>query len=139
MTHNIKELNEKEKTWLSISLATGRKIVQQLTGSPKPAISPENLDQVFLAWSKQPSSFSHEEIANGLGCLFGELLREHFHFSWKIVDDNYGSEAATIDEKTGSIVFPVNTVWKRIEPELKAEPLFVPMWKAIESHLKHNQ
>lgn len=136
MSHQIKELNEKERTWLSLSLATGRKIMQQLTNTPKPEVTTQALDQTFLLWAKNTSSFTHEEIASGLGCLFGELLRQSFPFSWKIVDDTYGSEAALIDEATGSIVFPVNTVWKRIEPELQAEPIFAPMWQAITDHLK---
>ncbi len=136
MSHQIKELNEKEKTWLALSLATGRKIMQQLFDDSKPAITTKSLDHAFLLWSKNPDSFTHEEIANGLGCLFAELLREKFPFTWKIVDDDYGSEPALIDEATGSIVFPVNTVWKRIEPELKSEPVFTPMLQAITDHLK---
>lgn len=136
MSHQIKELNEKEKTWLALSMATGRKIMHELTGEAKPAVTAPNLDRVFMLWSKDTARFTHEEIANGLGSLFGDLLREHFPFNWKIVDDDYGSEAALIDEATGSIVFPINTVWKRIEPELKNEPVFAPMWQAVADHLK---
>jgi len=136
MTHQIKDFSEKDKTWLSLSLAQGRKILAHFSGPAKSPYSAAALDQIFLKWAKDQKSFSHEEIANGLGCLFAELLRERFPFTWKIVDDDYGSEAALIDEATGSIVFPVNTVWKRIEPELKSEPVFTPMLQAITDHLK---
>lgn len=135
MTHQIKEFSEKDKTWLSLSLAQGRKIMAHFSGPARPPYEAAVLDQIFLKWVQDQKSFTHEEIANGLGCLFGESLRETFSFTWKIIDDKYGSEPALIHEQTGSVVFPVNTIWKRIEPEVKSEPFFEPMYNTISSHI----
>lgn len=136
MTHQIKDFSEKDKTWLSMSLAQGRKILQHFAGPIKMPLHPAAFDQAFMGWVKDQKSFSHEEIANGLGCLFGDALRDQLSFTWKIIDDKYGSEPALIHDQTGSVVFPVNTVWKRIEPEVKAEPFFEPMYSTIASHIK---
>jgi hypothetical protein len=118
-----------------MSIATGRKILQKFSQTAKPPVSAELLDQAFSAWIKDTSSFTHEEIANGLGCLFGDSLQQSFPFSWKIIDDDYGSEPALVDEATGSVIFPVNAVWKRIEPRLLTEAFFQPMFATIEKHL----
>ena len=53
-----------------------------------------------------------------------------------MVDDDFGTEYALVEEITGSIIFPINSVWKRVEPKLNKEDFFVPMWKAIETHIK---
>ncbi len=135
MNHKISEFNELDQTWLAKSQATGRRITQHFTQQNRPEITPQLLDQAFQKWAASPGPFSSEEIANGLGSLFAEFLRTRFPFTWKTVEDDFGCEPALIDESTGSIVFPVNAVFKRIEPEMQQEAFFKPMADAIASHL----
>lgn len=138
MNPQISDFSEKEKTWLAISIARGREMCLALTGHRHGPVTAENLDRIFQAWAALPEKnrASHEDVANGLGCLFGELLKADFGFVWQMIDDHYGREAAVIDEKTGSVVFPVNTVWKRIEPTLDSKDFFRPMWESVKKHLE---
>ena len=98
----------------------------------------EGLDKVFKLWveDKSVTKVENEEMANAFGCLFGEMLKKDFGFEWQLIEDHLGTEKALIDDKTGSVVYPINTVWKRIEPELSTEPFFKPMHDAIKQHLE---
>lgn len=138
MNTNISDLSEKDKTWLAISLAKGRELCFSLTGSQQNSVSAEELDKIFMAWASLPEKkrTCNEDAANGLGSLFGELLKTDLGFRWQIVGDRYGTEPALIDEKTGSVVFPINAVWKRIEPTLDTSAFFQPMWEAVKSHVE---
>lgn len=40
-----------------------------------------------------------------------------------------------IDEKSGSVIFPVNSVLKRLEGEGSQEPFFEMMFEAVKKHL----
>jgi hypothetical protein len=79
---------------------------------------------------------TNQEIAEGLGAVFGELLVQDFSMSWKAIEDEYGREYALIHEETGSVVFPINSIWKRLEPEIVREPVLEPMWNTVNEHLK---
>ncbi|GAB4266392.1 MAG: hypothetical protein Kow0029_00010 [Candidatus Rifleibacteriota bacterium] len=139
MAHQIKEFSNSEKSKLSQDIQTGKSILDRYLQNNSEKISANLLDKAFKAWAQKPDEFSHEQIANGLGSLFGELIKTEFQFSWKMIEDDLGVEAALIDEITGSIVFPINTIWKRIEPELNTEPFFEPMFKTIRAHLDNQK
>lgn len=137
MNPKITSFNEKEKTAMAINLAKGRELLKNFTVQANTEIDAKLLDEIFTKWAKteQQNGFSHEDIANGLGSLFGELLKKDFGCSWQMIEDRYGSEPAIIDEFTGSIVFPINAVWKRMEPEIDDKPFFQPMWQAFKDHV----
>ncbi|MDN5280564.1 MAG: hypothetical protein PWR01_4529 [Clostridiales bacterium] len=136
MTHQIKDFTDNETKNLAKNIQTGKKIVSQLSKNEK--ITAKNLDEAFSNWARQDNEkeFSGEDIANGLGSLFGELIKTDFSFTWKMIEDDLGTEAALVDDTTGSILFPINSVWKRIEPKILQEPFFEPMWKAIKAHIE---
>lgn len=46
------------------------------------------------------------------------------------------NRAGISDENTGSVVFPINAVWKRIEPTLETGKFFQPMWEAVKNHVE---
>lgn len=141
MSHQIKDFSKNESEKLSQDIQTGKKILSEFAGSSVNKINAKILDQAFKGWaeSKNPALFSPEHVANGLGTLFGELIKADFSFTWKIIEDDHGEEAALVDENTGSIVFPINTVWKRIEPKLLTDAFFEPMWKAIKAHVENQK
>lgn len=135
ITPKILGLGAKELTKIAANTAKGREIYASYIKGPA---SFENLDKVFKAWAEDKSvvKAENEEIANGLGSLFGELLKTEFGFGWQMIEDQYGCEPALVDEKTGSVVFPINSVWKRIEPKVDTEAFFKPMHDAIKKHLE---
>ena len=63
------------------------------------------------------SKISEDDIANCLGCLFGELLRAEFGSEWKFVTDDYGTDLAlhiiTSSDHTWE-TFPLQFVAKRV-------------------------
>ncbi len=138
MQPNISDFNENDRTRLAEGLARGRELCLILEGHHRGPVNSVVLDKVFQAWAAQPagSRASNEDLANGLGSLFGELLKNDFGFRWQLIEDQYGSEAALVDDNTGSVVFPVNAVWKRIDPEVDCKAFFQPLYDSIASHLE---
>jgi len=137
MQTQIHPFSNADRQWLARSLERGRAICTHY--SAESGLDAAALDRVFVLWagsSSQASEFTADDVASGLGSLFGELLQRSFSFSWVQVEDEYGREPALLEEKTGSIVMPVNAVYKRIEPELHKQPFFAPMWQMIAAHLE---
>lgn len=137
MAHRINDLNQQENEALSNYIEQGREILAGY-GLSKSNYSAKDLDNIFERWAQNHKSekFKKNQIAEGLGSLFGELLTIDFGFGWKMVEDEHGIELALVDEKTGSIVFPVNSVWKRIDPEVIKQPFFAAMFDAIKKHIE---
>ncbi|PKL50309.1 MAG: hypothetical protein CVV42_03375 [Candidatus Riflebacteria bacterium HGW-Riflebacteria-2] len=141
MQTQIHPFSNADRQWLARSLERGRAICThfKLLETSRDAAA---LDQAFLLWARSPAGagqFSADEIADGLGSLFGELLQRQFNFSWCQIEDQHGREIALLEETTGSIVMPVNAVHKRIEPELQKQPFFAPMWQMIAAHLEKKE
>ena len=138
MQPKISGFNETEQANLAKGLAAGRELCLSLSGHHKGPPSADLLDQVFKKWAAHPtnSRMPAADVASGLGSLFGELLRVDFGLISQMIEDQHGTEPALIDENTGSVIFPVNAVWKRIEPELDTAPFFRPMYESIARHLE---
>lgn len=141
MQPNISDFNERDRTKLAEDLARGRELCLTLAGHQRGPANSAVLDKVFQAWAGQPVDrrASSEDLAHGLGSLFGELLKNDFGFRWQLIEDQYGTEPALVDDNTGSVVFPVNAVWKRIDPEVDRKAFFQPMYDSIASHLEKMQ
>ena len=137
MTPRILGLGKNDLTQIAACTAKGREIYAEYAKAASGPVSFANLDKAFKAWAddKSVTKADNEEVANGFGCLFGELLKAEFGFGWQIIEDQYGTEKAVVDEVTGSVVFPINTVWKRIEPKLDTTAFFQPMHDSIKQHL----
>ncbi len=152
-------LNRKDLSLIASNANKGREIYTAFTKKDSGPVTYEGLDKVFKLWADKKSDQKETEgamgvlfgiltdgdsnekdenevMANAFGCLFGEMLKSEFGFEWQIIEDHLGTEKALIDDKTGSVVYPINTVWKRIEPELDTEPFFKPMHDAIKKHLE---
>jgi hypothetical protein len=114
----------------------GLKLCQMVLNTSNP-ICPALLDKAFLKICEHRGkiSESNDELAESLGAYFGRLLKKEFNMSWHYIDDEYGREKALIDEKSGSVIFPVNSVLKRLEGEGSQEPFFEMMFEAVKKHL----
>ena len=138
MTPKFLGLNRKDLSLIALNANKGREIYAAFNKKDSGPVTYEGMDKVFKLWAedKSDTKVENEEMANAFGCLFGEMLKTEFGFEWHLIEDQYGTEKALIDEKTGSIVYPINSVWKRIEPKLDTEPFFKPMHDAIKQHLE---
>jgi hypothetical protein len=138
MSPKILGLSRKDLSIIALNANKGREIYAAFMKKDSGPVTYEGLDKVFKLWveDKSVTKVENEEMANAFGCLFGEMLKKDFGFEWQLIEDHLGTEKALIDEKTGSVVYPINTVWKRIEPDLITEPFFKPMHDAIKQHLE---
>ena len=138
MSPKILGLSRKDLSIIALNANKGREIYAAFMKKDSGPVTYEGLDKVFKLWveDKSVTKVENEEMANAFGCLFGEMLKKDFGFEWQFIEDHLGTEKALIDDKTGSVVYPINTVWKRIEPELSTEPFFKPMHDAIKQHLE---
>ena len=138
MSPKILGLSRKDLSIIALNANKGREIYAAFMKKDSGPVTYEGLDKVFKLWveDKSVTKVENEEMANAFGCLFGEMLKKDFGFEWQLIEDHLGTEKALIDDKTGSVVYPINTVWKRIEPELSTEPFFKPMHDAIKQHLE---
>ncbi len=135
MNPSILELTKKDKETLTGLISSGVKLVNNYISPNPEKIQPSTLDEVFLAFLKDQRQFANEDVANGLGAIFGDMLEQELAMVWRTIEDEYGREYALIHEETGSVVFPINSVWKRLEPEMVSETIFEPMWNTVKEHL----
>ena len=137
MNPSIYSLTDKNKQFISKNLNKAKEICNSYLNTDRLTIA--QFDELFLKWSQNKGDFTSEDIANGLGVLFGEKLVKEFSFSWKLITDEHGTEYALVEDNIGSIIFPINSVWKRIEPKLATDKFFEPMWKAIQDYMEKEQ
>ena len=159
MSPKILGLSRKDLSIIALNANKGREIYTAFLKKDSGPVTYEGLDKVFKLWvdkkadqketqgamgvlfgiwndEKSNDTDENEVMANAFGCLFGEMLKKEFGFEWQLIEDQLGTEKALVDDKTGSVVYPINSVWKRIEPKLDTEPFFKPMHDAIKQHLE---
>lgn len=95
-------------------------------------VSPESLDSAFKKWKLDKSADRAPDklVASGLGSLFGKYINERKKCRWVVVTDSFGTELALISNR-GMEIYPINSVWKRIDPENKDINFFEPIWTTI--------
>jgi hypothetical protein len=132
----ILEFTDKDKEALAHNLQLGKKILLKAGKNPD-KLQVNHLDSVFSLWGEKNDlqDFSSQQIAEGLGSVFGDIICRQFSFSWMIIEDDHGKEPALVENSSGSVVYPVNSIWKRIEPELNTQPFFKEMFNTIEAHI----
>ncbi len=133
---NITDFSSDDLSFAVFQANEGKKLIEGW-GNVSGLSAANLLDKAFITIIKngKNKNYSNEDIANRFGYLFGELLSDNFSFSWKYVEDEYGKEPALIESQTGSIIFPINAVWKRLEPELIIEPFFANIYESLKKHI----
>lgn len=80
-----------------------------------------NLDTVYAAWAvEQAPRYSDEQVALGLGAVFGDRLRHKHCSDWQFVEDQYGADFAL--PVRGREIYPIAFVAKRILTLATPEP-----------------
>jgi hypothetical protein len=123
----IKEINETDKQWLIMSESIGYEVLSKYANTNE--VTPDNLDKAFQAWKMDTSEdrVPDSVIASGLGVLFGNYIIKNKNAKWMVVNDSYGTEIAVISAN-GYETYPVNAVWKRIEPNNEELKFFEPIY-----------
>lgn len=106
------ELAQLEK-WRGLGLHV---IDYYLDRSPKP--TPAILEEVFERWRKDPyDKVRNLDFAYAFGVLLADLLVAKFEFSWRMRIDSQG-ETFALHSPTGWETYPVDYVWKRVDPRV---------------------
>ena len=110
----LRDLTKEEKEFINKNIELGKKIansfcVEEIANELK------KLDVIFKKNLDCKSDFSDDEIASGLGVLFGEIMREQLSMEWQMITDEYGTDYCLIHKKTNTMIFPISTVYKRVE------------------------
>lgn len=87
-----------------------------------------------IKWLDDNSGVSDDEIASGLGTLFGEIVKKQLSMEWQMITDEYGTDYCLVHKKTNTRIFPLSTVYKRIES--KEYDFFWNIYQLAESHIE---
>lgn len=131
MQRTVRELQVKDREWISKKASEGRKICQHYGFTSEINIIPTSLDKVFQAWWNDEANnrVAENEIVNCLGCLFGELLCKEFNSEWKIITDSFGTDLAVqvVTQDRTWDTFPLAFVAKRVKSSEDESGFFAAM------------
>ena len=136
MGQKISEPNAGELAWVAENVAAARDIVVA-AGIPLPdgVVGPAALDAAWSAWLAQWRQGEEDPnpAINMFGLTFGQWLVDHLGLSWKVVQDESGTEIAVHGQPGDILVFPPNLVAKRFETG--TTDFFVPVAAGIEDQV----
>lgn len=92
----------------------------------------ENLDMAFKAWKQDYTENRAPDhiVANGLGILFGNYILQHKQIRWVNIFNDFETELALLSPE-GNEVYPISSVWKRIDPENEEMSFFEPIYTLV--------
>lgn len=78
-------------------------------------ITPELLDKLFSSWLKdhEASRPGRALVVNSLAAALGNLLVQNAGYEWRMVTDEYGTTLGVVNEETGFIAYPIDSILKR--------------------------
>jgi hypothetical protein len=128
---DIRDLTPDERSWVADRTSLGDRIVQRYAPDSA-AINLGTLDAAFRAWAADVSpAFSDDEIAEGLGALFGSHLTRHLGVRWVVVTDEHGVDLAVRHDASESEVYPLDAVGKRLPPACDERGFFATIAKTF--------
>ncbi|MDX1489256.1 MAG: DUF3806 domain-containing protein [Acidiferrobacterales bacterium] len=127
---SVKELELADKQWIEKTERLGLEILDFYAGTSD--ATPETLDAAFRKWKSDETQdrAPDDVVATGLGVLFGNYIVERKDCRWVVVTDKFGTELA-VRAPDGSEVYPINAVWKRIDPANEDINFFEPIWTSV--------
>jgi hypothetical protein len=133
----IVEFGPEQQLWLQTNLLVAREIVTLHQGSEAQVVEPRLLDRAFASWlnGKTLSRTSPQEIANALGAAFGDYLVRTLDMRWVVATDENGTAFALRHEAGETMVFPVQSVLKRIET--RQSGFFFDIARVVKSRLEN--
>ena len=128
-----RDIDQEDRNWIEQSIQTGVNICEKYLKQEISEITLEQLDQIFLLWKTDSSTTkpNDQEVASGLGCLFGEYVVSQNKGKWIVVTDSYGTDLS-IETFRGIQIYPINAVWKRIDPENLDMSFFEPIYSTLD-------
>jgi hypothetical protein len=95
-------------------------------------VSPKSLDVAFRNWKADGSVLRAPDqlVAEGLGVLFGNFVVKRKVASWVVVTDERGT-ALAVRGPDGGQIYPIDSVWKRIDPQNDDINFFEPIWTTV--------
>jgi hypothetical protein len=133
MGQKIGELNPAETAWINDNIAAARAAI---TASGYPLaddeiVGPAALDAAWAVWLGQWKEGEEDPnpAINQFGHAFGQYLVERLGMVWKMVDDEYGTDAAVVREPGNIVIVPANLVAKRFES--RTSPFFASLAAGI--------
>jgi len=126
----IRPLQSSDVEWLAKADEVGRKVLKHYAQTAE--VTPKTLDSAFRNWKadKGPKRAPDRVIAEGLGALFGNYVVKRKVASWAVVTDSFGTDLA-VRSPAGRELYPISSVWKRIDPKDGDINFFEPIWTLI--------
>jgi hypothetical protein len=130
MDQTIREITPDDAVWIAGQVSLAGRIAEHY--QERGNLDPIALDRVFNAWKDDQTTDKppDQEIAQGLGCAFGDFLVRNHGVRWVVVTDSFGTEL-TVLSKTGWQTYPINSVWKRIDPANLDLAIFEPIYQVF--------
>jgi hypothetical protein len=137
MGQKISEPSASELQWIAGNVAAARDVViaSGVSLADREAVTPGALDAAWAAWLAQWRSGEEDPnpAVNMFGLALGQYLVDHLGLSWKVVQDQHGTEIAVHGQPGDILVFPPNLVAKRLES--RTTGFFVPVSAGIEEQV----
>lgn len=132
-TQQIAELSQRDVAWISQKRGEGLRVLKRYENTSE--VTPSVLDRAFQKWKQDVSVGrpTDESVAQGLGVLFGDFVIQKKGSRWAIVTDSFGTDLAVVSSKNTQI-YPINAVWKRIDPSSEDITFFEPIWTGVLEH-----
>ena len=132
MEASKRDINQEDRHWIEESMGKGVAICEKYLNCQLNEISLEQLDYVFQKWKtdQDVNKPDDEAVASGLGALFGEYVVSQKIGKWIVVTDSYGTDLS-VEAFNGTQIYPINAVWKRIDPENLDLSFFEPIYATI--------
>jgi hypothetical protein len=129
----VRELSKQDHLWLEQARSNGFQVLKRYEGTVE--VTPSTLDRAFQKWKQDTSAgrASNEAVAQGLGVLFGDFVVMKQGSRWAIVTDSFGTDLAVVSSRNTQI-YPINAVWKRIDPSNEDMAFFEPIWSGVLEH-----
>lgn len=127
---SVRELNGEEQQWLEQSVHVGLEVLAYYADTED--VSPTSLDVAFRNWKSDATESRAPDtvVASGLGVLFGNYIVARKDSSWVVVSDSFGTDLA-IRSPEGQEMYPITSVWKRIDPDSGDINFFEPIWTLV--------
>ncbi len=121
-TTHVSELTDSEAVWLQQNTELGLRICRHYFPDVAEIIDCAALDDVFVEWQSYPVAQkpTANQIASGLGVLFGLVFMRRFALEWRVVTDQFGTNLSLYRSQPGTrqtevIVSPMHMVAKRVK------------------------
>ena len=111
----LSALSEAESTWLANQIELAKLLAERYTGDSENLPTLDRLDAVIQGWSAGDATrVDVNARVNAVGISFGQHLATGANLAWVISSDEHGTDLALHGQPGDILLYPANTVAKRI-------------------------